>query len=65
MEIKNWDDRVNFILKIKEYITENTDKFANNSQLQLLWGSLNRQILDLNAVKIDELLIKLNQEIYD
>lgn len=60
-----WSDRVNQIKKIKIYLTDNTDIFANNKRLQVLYGSLNRALLDLDENIIDELIIQINQELYD
>lgn len=60
-----WSDRVNQIKKIKTYLTDNTDIFANNKRLQVLYGSLNRALLDLDENIIDELIIQINQELYD
>lgn len=60
-----WSDRVNQIKKIKTYLTDNTDIFANNKKLQVLYGSLNRALLDLDENIIDDLIIQINQELYD
>lgn len=60
-----WSDRVNQIKKIKTYLTDNTDIFANNKKLQVLYVSLNRALLDLDENIIDELIIQINQELYD
>jgi hypothetical protein len=60
-----WSDRVNQIKKIKTYLTDNIDIFANNKRLQVLYESLNRALLDLDENIIDELIIQINQELYD
>ena len=58
-------DRVNQIKKIKTYLTDNIDIFANNKRLQVLYGSLNKALLGLDENIIDELIIQINQELYD
>ena len=61
----DWNDRINKIKDIKNYVQDNTDKFTNNKQLQFLYGSLNRSLIDLDEKILDELIIKINIELYD
>ena len=60
-----WNERIIEINKIKDYITEHVEVFASNNTLQFLYGSLNRCLLDLNEKEIDNIVAKINKELYD
>ncbi|NCD06175.1 MAG: hypothetical protein EOL97_08655 [Spirochaetia bacterium] len=65
MEIADWNERVFQIKSIKDFINDNTERFANDRQLQYLWGTLNRSLIDLNESIIDDCIININKELYD
>lgn len=65
METIDWNERVSQIKVLRAYITENTDKFADNKNLQVFWGMLNRELIELNESRIDHIIKQINEELYD
>jgi hypothetical protein len=61
----DWNERIKKIQELKIFIEDNTDRFANDKQLQFLYGTLNRHLIDLDEVGIDNALKAINSELYD
>lgn len=61
----DWNERIKKIIELKSFIEDNTDRFANDKQLQFLYGTLNRYLIDLDEVGIDNALKAINSELYD
>lgn len=61
----DWNERIKKIQELKIFIEDNTDKFANNRHLQLLYGTINRSLIDLDENGIDNALKAINSELYD
>jgi hypothetical protein len=61
----DWNERIKKIQELKIFIEDNTDRFANDKQLQFLYGTLNRSLIDLDEVGIDNALKAINSELYD
>lgn len=61
----DWNERIKKIIELKSFIEDNTDRFANDKQLQFLYGTLNRYLIDLDEVGIDKTLKAFNADLYD
>jgi hypothetical protein len=61
----DWNERIKKIQELKIFIEDNTDRFANDKQLQFLYGTLNRSLIDLDENGIDNVLKVINSELYD
>jgi len=61
----DWNERIKKIQELKIFIEGNTDKFASNKNLQFLYGTINRSLIDLDENEIDETLKAINSELYD
>lgn len=61
----DWNERIKKIQELKIFIENNTDRFANDKQLQFLYGTINRSLIDLDENGIDNVLKAINSELYD
>lgn len=59
----DWNERVKKIKELKIFIQDNVELFANNNQLQFLYGTLNRNLIDLDENEIDNVLEAINLEL--
>ena len=59
----DWNERVKKIKELKIFIQDNVELFANNKQLQFLYGTLNRSLIDLDEKSIDNILEAVNLEL--
>lgn len=59
----DWNERVKKIKELKIFIQDNVELFANNKQLQFLYGTLNRSLIDLDEKSIDNTLEAVNLEL--
>lgn len=61
----DWNERVKKIKELKIFIQDNVELFANNKQLQFLYRTLNRSLIDLDEKSIDNILEAINLELND
>ncbi|HRT02967.1 MAG TPA: hypothetical protein P5513_03410 [Candidatus Diapherotrites archaeon] len=61
----DWNERIKKIQELKIFIEGNTDKFASNKNLQFLYDTINRRLIDLDENGIDNTLKAINSELYD
>lgn len=59
----DWNERVKKIKELKIFIQDNVELFANNKHLQFLYGTLNRNLIDLDENEIDNVLEAVNLEL--